>query len=345
MIRRWMLALVSGTTMAHAVWAQDLPEWVTRTRISGLAFGDAYVFAANHDSLLEGENGFWVRRVYLTFDNNLSEQLAFRLRFEANSPGDFASDSKLEPFVKDLYVRWGSPRLDVYLGISSTPIWAVVQPTWGYRSVEKTPLDLQKLGSSRDFGVAVRGRLDEAGVVRYHAQLGNGSGTRAETNEGKKTALSLGVHTGSGIIVEAYADYEDRPGNTDRATFQVFGAWVRDRGRVGVLAARQGREQDRGPTLNLDVASIFGVLKVNDRFALLGRYDRMFDPNPDADGISYLPMDATAKSNLLLLGVDVALEERFHLIPNLEAVFYDGSTGATTPDADVVLRTTFDITF
>lgn len=345
MIKRWMQAFVMIAAAAHPAWSQELPEWVTRTKISGLAFGDAYVVAANHDPALEGENGFWFRRVYLTLDNNLSEKLAFRLRLEMNSPGDFTSSSKLEPFIKDLYVRWSDAGHQIYLGISGTPIWGVIGPAWGYRFVEKTPLELQQLGSSRDFGVAAKGRLDQAGVIRYHAQLGNGSGTKGETNEGKKASLSLGVHTESGVIVEVYGDYEDRPGNTDRATFQAFAAWQGERGRVGILVARQRRAQDAGPTLNLDVASFYGVVKLHDRAALLARYDRMFDPNPSAGGIAYLPQDPTAKSNLVLVGVDFALVPRFHLIPNVEAVFYDGATGPTTPDTDVIPRITFHVTF
>ena len=343
MIKRGIRLLAISAVIAQPVWGQELPEWVTRTRLSGLAYVDIYAMAANHDATIEGANGIWARRVYLTFDNSLSEQLAFRLRFEMNSPGDFTSSSKLEPFVKDLYVRWRGERQDVYLGISGTPILGLVELLWGYRSVVETPLDLQKFGSSRDFGVAIKGSFDEARIVRYHAMVGTGAGTKGETNEGKKAALSLGLHPGAGIVVEVYGDFDDRPGDTDRATFQGFVAWQGERGRVGVLLARQRREVEGGETLNIDLASAFGVVKLDDRTTLLARYDRMFDPNPDAGRIAYLPMDPTAKSNFALVGVDFALDDRFHLIPNVEAVFYEDATGSNA--TDVMLRTTFHVAF
>ncbi len=348
MIKRYTQALLTfsiAVAAAQPAWAQDLPDWINRTRISGLVFGDAYAVAANHDEAVEGENGFWIRRVYLTLDNALSEQLAFRLRYEMNSPGDFTTNSKLEPAIKDLYVRWRNGQNDIYLGIAGTPIWGFIEGFWGYRDVEKTPLDLQKMGSSRDFGVAVRGRAGDDGAFRYHAQIGNGSGNKSETNKGKKLALSLGYHPPWGIHLEVYGDFEERPGDMDRSTYQAFAGWGGDKGRFGVMASRQHRQVDTGGSVDLNIVSIFGVIEFHERATLLARYDRMFDPNPSADGIAYVPMDPTAESNLILVGVDVTLDTRFHLIPNVESVFYSDATGPTTPGADVFGRMTFSLTF
>ena len=56
-------------------------------QLSGVVFGDAYWFAANHDSAAEDANGLWVRRVYLTYDVKQTENVSMRLRFESGSPG------------------------------------------------------------------------------------------------------------------------------------------------------------------------------------------------------------------------------------------------------------------
>lgn len=345
MLKKCMLALVLAVAMATPARAQDLPDQVTHTRISGYAFGDAYFVAANHNPDFEQLNGLWIRRAYLTFDSDLSDDLAFRMRLEMNSPGDFSSDSKLNPHVKDLYVRWSRSDHQILLGISPTPTWAVVEPFWGYRSVEKTAVDLQKMGSARDFGVAVRGRVDGAGVVRYHAMIANGSGTRGETNRGKKAALSFSLHPDSGFLVEVYGDYEGRPNNADRATMHGFLGWQNDRGRIGFFAARQWREVNGGVDLNLDVVSIFGTLKLGKGITLLARYDRMLAPNPDADSVPYLPMAPTSESTLMLAGIDFTLHEHLHLIPNVETVIYSDRVGVTTPGTDVIGRVTFFVTF
>ena len=59
------------------------PSW----RISGLMFGDYYWFAADHRDVLEEQNGFWLRRIFLTYDQKFSEAFSTRVRLEMNSPG------------------------------------------------------------------------------------------------------------------------------------------------------------------------------------------------------------------------------------------------------------------
>ena len=57
-IRRLFVCLQSLLVIAPvAAFAQDLPDWVKRTKLSGLAFGDVYLMAANHNPALESANG------------------------------------------------------------------------------------------------------------------------------------------------------------------------------------------------------------------------------------------------------------------------------------------------
>lgn len=332
------LLLAAGLT---PVGAQEQEEDAYRWRISGYVFGDFYWVAKNHTENLEDRNGFWVRRMYLTFDRNLTETLATRIRFEANSPGDFTSSTKIEPFLKDLYIRWRKNAHDVYLGLAPTPTWTMLEGIWGYRFVEKTVLDLQKFGTSRDFGVSFRGALDGERKVRYHAMIANGSGTKGETGEGKKAMGALAFYPTNSFVLEGYIDYEGRPGDTDRRTYQAFAGFTPAWGRVGLQAVRQHREVAGGDALDLDVASVFGVFELTDTLNLLTRYDRMFDPNPDGEKISYLPFDRTAGSSFALFGVDIEIDGALNIIPNVEWVFYDESSPGSRPDQDVIPRVTF----
>lgn len=335
------LAGVTDSTRA----AGEIPEWLERLTISGLVFGDAYGVVSSHDDAIEGENGFWFRRIYLTFDMEVDDDVDFRLRFEGNSPGDFISDDNIEPFVKDAYLKWKLKNKDVYIGLSSTPTFTAFESFWGYRPVEKTPLDLQRIGSSRDTGVALKGRFNESGRFRYHVMLSNGSGVRGETSEGKKVMAALSFHPSDELFFEIYADTENRDGDTDRSTYQVSAGHSGERWRVGALYSRQHRETGTGTDLDLDIASVFGVLEVKEKITLLARVDRMFDPNPDGDRIAFIPFDPTARSTLVLLGVDFAVRERLSLIPNIEVVFYDTPGGGPDPDDDLIARITLSATF
>ena len=323
-----------------------LPDWLKRLKISGLAFGDFYWFASDHNPELEGQNGFWFRRIYLTFDYNVAKDFDFRLRFEANSAGSpLDPPFRMDPYVKDAWIRWSPGDHMLFFGLSSTPTWDDLEKIWGYRDVEKTPLDLQRMGSSRDFGLTFRGKLGRAKNFQYYVVVGNGAGARSETNRGK-AAYGAFAYTPGDFFFQVYGDYNNLD-DGDFATGQFFGAWSVDEARIGVQYAHQRRNRDAADEEDFDlrVLSLFGVYEPSDRFAILARYDRMFDPNPRAAGIAYLPMDPDAKSNLMLVGLDVTIVEQFHIIPNLETVFYQAVGDEEAPRTDVVPRLTFSVTF
>ena len=320
------------------------PAW-GQGSFKGYMFGDAY-YLASYDAVedgngLEGSNGLWFRRIYLTFDWTFNDAWSSRLRTEMNSPGDFTTRASLVPFVKDAYVRWKQGNHQITLGMSGTPTWDVVEGFWGYRSVEKTLLDLQRIGSSRDIGVAFKGSLDENKVVRYNLMFANGNSNRSESNEGKKVLLALGVFPSDAIILEGYVDYDDRPGETDRFTVQGFVGFQQEGGRIGVQFVSQTRDVEGGDSVDLSGLSVFGAVKLSDKTNAFARFDSMFDPNPDADRISYLPFDPGFKSNMVLVGLDFAPHPQVHLMPNVEAVFYESGG----PDATILPRMTFYVIF
>jgi len=93
--------------------------------------------------------------------------------------------------------------------------------------------------------------------------------------------------------------------------------------------------------VDLDVLSFFGFVNVSPKVTLIGRYDRMFDPNPEGADIPYLPIDPTAKFHFFLTGIDWKVSEEFSLIPNIEVVRYDRRADGTRPATDVMPRVTF----
>ena len=56
---------------------------------------------------------------------------------------------------------------------------------------------------------------------------------------------------------------------------------------------------------------------------LVGRFDRLLDPNPNGSKIDYIPMANNAKANVLLAGLGWSLSENVKVIPNVKYVFYD----------------------
>lgn len=115
-----------------------LPLTTAAGEIKGYMFGDYYYVVNHHNPQIKDRNGFWFRRIYFTYDNNLNEKIKMRLRFEMNSAGDFTSNEKLKAAVKDAYLSYKTKGQQIMFGIVSTPTWGHnIEKIWGYRSLKK----------------------------------------------------------------------------------------------------------------------------------------------------------------------------------------------------------------
>ena len=315
--------------------------------LSGTVFGDYYWIPQHHNEGLEGNNGFWFRRIYLTYEQDLGSSFSTRVRLEMSSAGDFSSDSDLAPVVKDAYLKWAAnDQHEVYVGISSTPTFGLVEDVWGYRDMEKSPLDLQDFDSSRDFGIAAKGTFGSDGRLFYHAMFGNGSSNGSETNQGKKIMGALGYQLTEDLVAEAYAGYTGRPGGQYTYTWQGFLGFQKDALSAGLLYARQQRQNSgMTPDRQLDIASVFTHFAITGDTRGILRVDHMFDPNPGGEEISYIPFSNRAESTLIIAGVDMEVGPDIHLMPNIEAVVYGETPTGVTPETDLIPRLTLSYTF
>ena len=319
--------------------------WGDEGRISGYFFGDYYYVLKSHDAGLEDRNGFQYRRVYLNYDKELSEAFSVRFRFEMNGASFPTDRQKINPFLKNGYLRWKKPkwRTNIYLGISSNPTWKNVEKVWGYRSVAKTAIDLHKMGNGSDFGIALQGDVDKSKRISYHLMFANGTSTSAEIDKNKKIAFSLAAKPITSVIVEGYADIENAVDRGRWYTLQGFLGYQREQFRLGVQLANQTREKE---DLNILVSSVFGAAQlVEKKVWAFARFDRLFDPTPSAKKVAYIPFDDTAAPNMILVGLDWAPIEAFHIMPNLVFVFYNATDNGDKPDETIMPRLTAFFTF
>ena len=195
-------------------------------------------------------HGFTYRRLYLTTDAVLSERFKARFRLEAS--GTNAVGSKPAPFVKDLWVDWNyAGDHSARLGVMPPPAFQLSERVWGYRSLEKTILDLQGVNSSRDFGIRFDGPVPIGnGLVRYAAMLANGNGNWNNTDDKyKKGYARISIHPSEKLVFSAGADYErylhqNSTGGLEllrsppyrEARASVFGGYEGDAARFGVEA-------------------------------------------------------------------------------------------------------------
>ena len=336
-----VLLLAQAPAAPQAASPQSAPE-PPPYRITGVVFGDYYAFAQHHLDNWDGQHGLWLRRLYLTYDHTLSPKLALRFRLEANSNGKLAGGA-LTPYIKDAYLRWNfSGRQALMLGIQPTLSFEFVETVWGLRHIEKAPVDLYRMDSSRDLALMLSGPLNASQTVKYAVQFGNDSGTGSETDEHKGFRAAARYEPKQGFAGEVMVAQFSRPTDADRTMAQVFGAWRGSRGRAGAHYTYQKRRAAAGDT-ELNLVSGFGVVDLKPRTLwAFARVDRVTDPCGDCAAIDYLPIAPTHPFTFVLAGLDYALHPQVRVSPNVEWVGYSERDGvATKPSNDTVVRLTF----
>ena len=305
-------------------------------KLSGYMIGEYYYNISHHNSDILDEHGFWFRRIYLSYDYNIDDNFSTRLRLEMNNDGSYSNKEVITPFIKDAYLAYEIGNQKAYFGISSPPTFSLIEKFWGYRSVEKTPLDLQRIASSREFGLAMKGQFDSAGKFRYNVMYGNGSGNKQEIDKGKSFMSSFSFWATKKVVFQIYGDYADRSGNNDTYIQQAFLGYMEENLHGGIQYSHQSLKgkDSSSDEINLNILSVFLSGKILDKIKLIGRIDRMFEPNPNGENIAYTPFDNSASFTMFLTGIDVNVADGVSIIPNLKYVKYDMNVQGITPESD-----------
>jgi hypothetical protein len=334
-------------------------------KFSGLMFGDYYWYFDRHQdgisisdpTPVEGQHGLWFRRIYFTYDFTYSEKLTTRFRLEANSNGEFTGGD-LTPYVKDAYLKWAySGKQELTLGIHPTITFDWLDGFWGLRHIEKTPADLYRLDSSRDFGFTFDGPTPIEGLD-YAVQFGNESGNGSETQEGKILRVEGRYERDSGLALEGFYSFGTRPDDEHRQTAQGIAGFRTDTARVGGQYLWQQRRSglDDVPHQTIAVWSGFGVWEFLPKKANLflradsvsGHLDDVETGLPGAEGIDYWLLSSQSPFTNWIFGGEWYLHPSVRLSPNLELVRYeDNPDPINNPGRrqDAQLRVTFFWTF
>lgn len=355
-----LIILISIIILSVPVSAQESSP----LKISGYMMGDYYYNAVRDTAIgsmtnlaaggARDLNGFQFRRIYLTFDNTISGTFFTRFRLEGTTGA---------PVIKDAYLQWkgifsGS---DLFFGIQPTPAFEISEIYWGYRSLEKSILDLRGVVSSRDLGIGLKGKVTDDGMVRYWVLYGNGSGVNAETDKYKRLYAHIDLKPTEKFRMTFYADYKmqaqiNDPSSTavPRSTLgtnvlsaALFAGYAEERSfsigaEVFYQQAKNGYLHGTAPVVaddkNAVGLSVFGHTSVAESYRLVCRYD-YYDPNGSA---------SHDVRHYLLAGLQWAADARVSVIPNVQVETYEAAasgSGTRSVTPSVTGRVTFHYIF
>jgi hypothetical protein len=360
-------------------------------KLWGLAFGD-YYYKAHSDQLNRGgsnqytnieehRNAFQFRRIYLGYSYELSEKFSAELVLAGEdniavkgvSSGDLLSNDKLSFYIKQANLRWKSiwKGTDLLMGQVSSPAFTMSSdPVWGYRSAERTIVDIRRTPSS-DMGVTLQGKFDpKSGNFGYNLMIGNGNGARPENDKFKW--FYGDVYTklfDKRILIDLYADYERLNWaagfHHSRNMVKVLIAYTTPKFNLGIEGFVNNGKNDitgtRGVTADTLTAkakglSVFarGIITTN-KLGYFVRFDT-FNPYSNYNEGAYYSYkgfssayDPNNKERFISAGLDFTPVKSVHFMPNIWYNRYvaqqSNLNGAAKHDYDLVYRATFFFQF
>lgn len=373
-MKRSIAFLIAGVFAVSGVLvAQDNNQ--PKGKFSGYMMGDYFYnitrnATAPGNAALTGDKsmqGFQFRRIYFTYDNDISSVFTSRFRLEADqgalttgkksTDGDGTYDGKISVFVKDAFLKWKNvfKGSDLTFGIQPTTAYDISEAAWGYRSLEKTIMDLRGIIPSRDFGLSLRGKIDEDGMFNYWAMVANGDGNKPASTKFKRYSLTLQVKPDNNWQATLTGDYKAMPSiddptstsvprttiSNDMLTGALFvGYKATDQysfGVEGFMASDfNGYTDPSGHTLkNLNLMGVSAFLTVNleDDIILIGRYD-YYDPNTNSDSKG-------DSRNYIIGALAWKPDKNVSIMPNVQIETYETPISGTSIDAAVTGRLTF----
>jgi hypothetical protein len=381
--------LLSNTTKAQFVSNSDSAfkaKSPNSGQLWGYSFADFY-YKGHTDTLNRGggnqytgvpsnRNAFQIRRLYLGYNYNISKKFAAEVLLEAANgatSGEALSDSKLAFYIKlaNLRIRDIWKGTDLVLGqISTVGFPMSSEPIWGYRSIEKTAIDIRGT-PSYDLGAALQGKFDpKTGNFGYDLMIGNGTGAKFESDNFKWLYGDIwGKFLDKKLYVNLYVDYNGLSPvaglKHSRSMIKGFVAYTTPKFTVGVESYSNHLKNDDQATnisggvvdvlsVNANGTSIFvrGAI-VKDKLNFFARTD-FFNPDNKIDNSKYNKYvgntsgynDPSTKENFITAGLDFTPVKNVHLMPNFWYDHYKNQGYVSKYDSyDLVYRLTFYYVF
>lgn len=385
------LVLIIGFLMVvNRLLAQDIQSdsaFKPSGKLWGYTFGD-YYYKAYSDALNrgganqytgieQGRSAFQIRRVYLGYNYIIHPKFSAELLLAAEdnkvnqdriTSGDLLSNNKLAFFIKYANVRWKNiwKGTDLVVGQMATPAFSLtVDPVWKYRSVERTLTDIRRT-PSYDLGAALQGRFDADSNYGYNIMVGNGTGSRPESNKFKRFYGEVYAKLlDKRIVLDLYADYERlhwTPGfHHSRNIIKAFAAYTTPAFTIGAEAMSSygrkdvvGISDNRSDTLNAPAKALSVFVHGNiikDKLRYFARMD-YYDPDTKYNPATYTAYkgfsanyEPNNKEQFITAGLDFTPIKNVHFMPNIWYNRYTSkqasAMGAAEQDYDLVYRITF----
>lgn len=298
---------------------------------------------AQYANTAKDMNAFDIRRVYFGYTYNFTPDISTKI--ELAHEGDFLPDGNRGFYLKnaDIQIKNVVPYGKLIIGQQATPTFATfTEHVWGYRSVEKTLLDMRHFASSNDLGVALTGDFNSQGTLSYTLMVGNGNGAKAPTKYKRVYGEIHAKLLNKKLLLEAYADYQSASNGMDKTTFKGFVGYQTKALTLGLAGVQQLQKKAVSLNNQLVDGTASGLWVFAHGSLIPGKlngFARQDFYNPDSKH------KTGYKEYFTLLGLDYLVSSHVHLMPNIWINSFSPQGSLQNHNSDVVARVTWYFSF
>ncbi len=318
------------------------------------------------------------QRIYLGYDyffNNkfsIHMVLAHEELYDANiSKDDIDNANNRTVFIKYCNFEWDNifKGSNLIVGATVTPGFPITEePFWGYRSLERTIMDMRGIVSSNDVGVNLGGKFwsdkdasgKEKACIGYNIMYGNG--TNAVPDNINLSSVTGDFHRfygdlygrfmGDKILIDLYSDYHVvDPNQNDLVWRGLIGYKVKNFDLSFEYFQESMSKQDfitKGPDYSgtgtdslsrtqsgISIEGAYTFLRDkhthDPKLGVVARYD-MYNPDDNFNASdTYKSSSFPYTEQFMMLALDYTPIKQIHIMPN---IWYDGFSNATTGAVD-----------
>jgi len=320
-------------------------------KVFGTLYSDYFYKAAGenvpenigqYSKLEKDENAFYFRRIYFGYAHKFNSKFSAKIMYDASNSTTLESN-KISGAIKYAYVKWSDiyPRADLTFGAQSTLSWSrFSEKVWGYRNLEKTIMDYNKISNSSDFGLSLDGKFDKSEKFGYALMVANGKGQKIENNKYKKVFGSLNAKLWEKKLwFEVYADYDKSDEIKSKQTTKAFIAYKTKKLTFGLEAYYQkhyGYETESTlDDFNKGISAYTTATILPSKLNIILRSDAVVHGE-----------EANHTTFFSILALDYTPHKKIHIMPNVWTEYYlKKNSSSNQYETNITPRVTVTYTF
>lgn len=231
------------------------------------------VFSNFKKGILEDDrsSAFEVKRVYLGYSGNISENFSAEVKLDIGSPEDLSQYSLIRRYAyfKTAGLYYKNGRINAYFGLFDMMQFKTQELFWGYRYIAKSFQDEYKFGSSADFGAGLKFKITD--YLETDLVISNGEGyNNLQADNSYNTGIGLTFKSKNGLIIRSYYDFIRK--ETIQRDIVLFAGYQHTHFRV---AGEYNQKYNSSffPDHHLKGLSFYSTIILNENWEIFARYD------------------------------------------------------------------------